>query len=249
MAKLYTDSDKFGDGNASATVEAFHSAIRDIVRTKLAESGGHWDSFVYDKSYDLLTAKDFAGVEKQMLDAGHLFDWSAAISPQERPEIYKPIEGVDDADMATFSFEHDEAVTAAAEGGLEQRGHGDNVARYLTDCEGIALYIRSPIQVMKYLDDGVPPNTIAIIDDSGGTLTAPILEQFKGVICAGGTTRSHLGILTREYGVPCVMNAKISGLHQGDTVRFECTADPKTAADYQKNVERTAKVWRVASAS
>ncbi|TDK45707.1 PEP-utilizing enzyme [Antarcticimicrobium luteum] len=247
MAKLYVDSDKFGEANASPTVEAFHAAVKDLVRRKLDASGGHWDSFVFDKSYGLLTAEDFAGVERQLLDAGHLFDWSAAISPQERPDIYKPIEGVGDDDMGTFSFEHEDAVTGT-QGDLEQRGQGDNVARYPQDCEGIARYIRSPMQVMKYLEEGVPENTIAIIDDSGGTLTAPILEQFKGVICAGGSTRSHLGILTREYGVPCVMNAKISGLKQGDTVRIECTAAPKTAADYQKNVDRTAKVWRVAAA-
>ena len=36
-----------------------------------------------------------------------------------------------------------------------------------------ALYIRSPAQVLKYMTDGVPANTIAVIDDSGGTLTAP----------------------------------------------------------------------------
>lgn len=249
MAKLYIDTDKFGDANASPTVEAFHAAVKDIVRRKLEESGGHWESFVFDKSYTMLTKEDFASVEKQMLDAGHLFDWSAAISPQERPEIYKPLEGVSDEDMGNFSFEHDGAQTAGADSeGREQRGQGDNVARYPKDCEGIARYVRSPTQVMKYLEEGVPENTIAIIDDSGGTLTAPILEQFKGVICAGGSTRSHLGILTREYGVPCLMNAKISGIKQGDTVRIECTADPKTAQDYQKNVERTAKVWRVAAA-
>lgn len=249
MAKLYTDADKFGDANASPTVEAFHTAVKDLVRQRLAESGGHWDSFVFDKSYNLLGAADFAAVEKMLLDAGHLFEWSAAISPQERPEAYKPVEGTSDEDMAKFSFEHPEAVTADPSDGLEQRGHGDNVARYPQDCEGTARYIRSPMQVMKYLEEGVPDNTIAIIDDSGGTLTAPILEQFKGVICAGGSTRSHLGILTREYGVPCLMNAKISGIRQGDTVRINCSGDPKTAVDYQKNVERTVKVWRVVGAS
>jgi len=248
VTKLYIDSDKFGDANASSTVEAFHAAVKDLVRQKLEESGGHWESFVFDKSYTMLTAEDSVGVEKLLLDAGHLFDWSAAISPTERPEIYKPVEGVNDADMGNFSFEHEDAVTAAAQGGLEQRGQGDNVARYPEECEGIACYVRSPAQVMKFLEEGVPSGTIAILDDSGGTLTAPILEHFKGVICAGGTTRSHLGILTREYGVPCLMNAKISGIKQGDTVRFECTGDPKTAADYQKNVERSVKVWRVVDA-
>ena len=42
MTKLYTDTDKFGEANASPTVEAFHAAVKDLVRQKLAQSGGHW---------------------------------------------------------------------------------------------------------------------------------------------------------------------------------------------------------------
>jgi hypothetical protein len=249
MAKLYVDNDKFGYQSASPTVEAFHSAIKDIVRKKLAKAGGDWDSFVFDKSYDLIGPDDFRKVEKMLLDAGHKFDWSAAISPRERPDIYKPAAGVSDADMATFSFEHPEAKTAPADAkGRELRGIGDNVVQYPANTVGIARYIRSPDQVLKYLNDGVPPDTIAVIDDSGGTLTAPILEHFKGVICAGGSTRSHLGILTREYGVPCLMNAKISGIRTGDRVEIESSAVAKTAEAYQKGIEMTANVWRHAKA-
>ena len=64
------------------------------------------------------------------------------------------------------------------------------------------------------------------------------------MICAGGTVRSHLGILTREYGIPCVMNAKISGIREGDLVEIESTAAAKTAEAYQKGIEMTARVWR-----
>jgi signal transduction protein with GAF and PtsI domain len=99
--------------------------------------------------------------------------------------------------------------------------------------------------VLEFLTQGVPADMIAVIDDSGGTLTAPILEKFKGVICAGGTVRSHLGILTREYGIPCLMNAKISGIKEGDRVEIESTAPAKTTEAYQTGVEMTAKVWRL----
>jgi len=246
MAKLYVDSDKFGYQAASPTVEAFHSAIKDIVRTKLAKSGSDWASFVFDKSYELVAASDMRNVEKMLLDAGYKFDWSAAISPRERPDIYKPAAGTSDADLKTFSFEHPDAKTAPADKeGRELRGIGDNVAKFPNNTVGIAHYIRSPDQVLKYLTEGVPADAIAVIDDSGGTLTAPILEHFKGVICAGGSTRSHLGILTREYGVPCLMNAKISGIRNGDTVEIEVTAAAKTAEAYQKGVEMTANIWRL----
>src|SRR3979490_2430504 len=98
---------------------------------------------------------------------------------------------------------------------------------------------------MQSLTDGVAPDTIAIIDDSGGTLTAPILEHFKGVICAGGTTRSHLGILTREYGIPCLMNAKVSGIREGDRVELEVSGPAKTTEEYQRGVENTVRVWKL----
>jgi signal transduction protein with GAF and PtsI domain len=81
---------------------------------------------------------------------------------------------------------------------------------------------------MEMLTEGVPDQTIAIIDDSGGTLTAPILGQFTGVVCLGGTVRSHLGILTREYNVPCLMNAQLDGLANGDQISVEYS---KPAAD------------------
>jgi hypothetical protein len=39
---------------------------------------------------------------------------------------------------------------------------------------------------------------------------------------------------------PCVMNAKISGIRNGDTVEIESTATAKTAEAYQKGIEMTA---------
>jgi phosphohistidine swiveling domain-containing protein len=245
MAKLYIDNDKYGGPSASVVVDAYHAAIQDLIRQRLDQIGGDWASFVFDKSYDLVTAKDFAATEKKLLATGHRFEWSAMISVREHPEAYKPAAGVGE-DSKDFSFEHAEAVVAPPDGsGREQRGVGDNVVRYPKNLVGIARYVRSSERVLELLTSGVPADTVAIIDDSGGTLTAPILEQFKGVICAGGTVRSHLGILTREYGIPCVMNAKVSGIREGDRVEIECTAASKTAEAYQTGVEMTAKIWRL----
>jgi PEP-utilising enzyme, mobile domain len=246
VAKLYLDSDKYADASASVVVDAYHGAIKDLIRRRLDQIGGDWASFVYDKSYDLVGAKDFEAIEKKLLATGHRFDWSAMISVRERPEAYKPATGVGE-DLKNFSFEHPEAVVAAPEPtGREQRGAGDNVVKHPKNLIGVARYIRSSERVLDLLSSGVPADTVAVIDDSGGTLTAPILEQFKGVICAGGTVRSHLGILTREYGIPCLMNAKISGIRECDRVEIESTAPAKTTEAYQTGVEMTAKIWRLA---
>jgi phosphohistidine swiveling domain-containing protein len=245
VAKLFIDSDKYGGQGASAVVDAYHGAIKELVRRRLDEVGGDWSSFVFDKSYELISAKDFAAVEKKLLATGHRFDWSAMISVRERPDVYKAAAGVGE-DLKNFSFEHPEAVVAPKDpDGREQRGVGDNVVKRSTNLIGIARYIRSSDRVLELLAHGVPDDTVAIIDDSGGTLTAPILEKFKGVICAGGTVRSHLGILTREYGIPCLMNAKISGIKEGDRVEIESTAASKTTEAYQTGVEMTARVWRL----
>jgi phosphoenolpyruvate-protein kinase (PTS system EI component) len=95
------------------------------------------------------------------------------------------------------------------------------------------------------LTEGVPPETIAVIDDSGGTLTAPILEGFKAVICKGGTIRSHLGILTREFRIPCLMAAELNGVHDGDRVQVEYTAQPVTPYVDDPSVNVRARIWKL----
>lgn len=240
MAETKNRNDKYGSQAATKTVRAFHEAAQTLIRKKVAEAGGDWNSFVFDRSYDLLTAKDFAAIETEFLGrTGHKFDASATVSVKEAPEKYKPI-----AQVATAKADAKDA-SAKASGGKVAAGSGDNVVRYPKNVDGVARFIRTSEIVMDMLMNGVPENTIAIIDDSGGTLTAPILEQFKGVICFGGTVRSHLGILTREYGIPCLMNAKVEGIAEGDRVEIEVTAVAKTAQDYQAGREASAKIWKL----
>jgi phosphohistidine swiveling domain-containing protein len=246
MAKLYVDEDRYGGPPNSVLVEAVRNACLDLVRSKLAESGDDWASFVFGSSERLITAADLEAVERRILDSGYRFDWSAVISQRERPDAYKPPEGLG-ADASGFSFEHPEAVAGEPDAqGRAQRGSGDNVVQKARNVAGTARYVRSSEQVIEYMKSGVPDGSIAIIDDSGGTLTAPILEQFAGIICAGGTVRSHLGILAREYGIPCLMNARISGIHEGDPVEIESSAAATTAEAYFSGQATPARVWKLA---
>lgn len=238
--------DRINTGTAPATplVEATLSLVQDMVRNRYRNSGLSWAEFRYAGSDRLLRKQDFAAIERRILDAGHRFAWSAVISADERPEAYVPRAGVEQAEAG---FAHPEAPQGEVEAdGRAVRGVGDNVVRHETNAVGIARYIRSNERVLAYLSEGVPPETIAVIDDSGGTLTAPIIEQFAGVICAGGTIRSHLGILTREYNIPCLMNAKVAGIRDGDRLMIESSAAAKTTEDYQRGVERVARIWLLA---
>lgn len=241
MGRLYVDSDKYGYQSDFPIVEAYNAAVKDLVRRRFGEAGCAWRDFVADKAYEVITKDDIARIEQQLLDNGYRFEPSAMSSSVERPEAYKD-SGLYAED---FSFEHPEAPTAEADAdGRELRGAGDNVVTYPDALTGIARHVRTSDKVLEYLTGGVPADTIAIVDDSGGTLTAPILEKFKGVLCAGGTTRSHLAILTREYGIPCLMNSRLSGIKDGDTLAIETSAKAKTTDDYQSGVEALARVWR-----
>jgi phosphohistidine swiveling domain-containing protein len=246
MAKLYVDDDRYGGSPNSLVVEAVRNACLDLVRRKLDESGGDWASFVFGSSEKLITTADFAAVERRILDSGYRFDWSAVISQRERPDAYKALEGLG-ADVANFSFEHPEAVVGEVDAaGRMQRGVGDNVVQKAANVIGAACYVRSSEKVIELMKSGVPAGTIAIIDDSGGTLTAPILEQFAGILCAGGTVRSHLGILAREYGIPCLMNAKISGIRDGDRVELEATTEATTGEAYFSGQAKPSRIWKLA---
>ena len=208
--------DKWGGEAMNPTVEFFHSAIRKVVAERLAASGKTWEEAVVDPSLEL-TREDFVRIEADMLATGYRFEASAQVSAVEEPDKYKPEAGIAD----TGSQPRDEQGRLIV-------GTGDNVFQAKGDVTGTARLISTVDVVMDMLVNGVPENTIAVIDDSGGTLTAPILEGFAGVVCMGGTIRSHLGILTREYNIPCLMAADLDGLQEGDTVLVEYS---KPAAD------------------
>jgi hypothetical protein len=208
--------DKWPRESGTPTVEAFHTAIRRLIAERFAASGKPWEEVVHDPAFEL-TREDFEKVEAELLATGYRFEMSATVSVKEDPDKYKPIAG------PTSSGRHE-----SDEQGRPVVGVGDNVFRAKQDVEGTAIFVSTVEKVMEMLTEGVPPETIAIIDDSGGTLTAPILGDFTGVVCMGGTIRSHLGILTREYGVPCLMAAQLDGLSDGDRVTVEYS---KPAAD------------------
>lgn len=242
MTRLPIDQDKYAIPPVSPLVEATLSLVQDLVRRRLIEAGLDWNQFVSGGGEHHLTKGDFQAIEESLLASGHRFDWSAAISRKERPDAYKGDMG---GELETFSFSHPDAPNEVSDGERTLCGFGDNVVCYGHNVIGIARYIRTNERVLQYLSEGVPKNTIAVIDDSGGTLTAPIIEQFVGIICAGGTIRSHLGILTREYGIPCFMNSKIRAIKDGDRVELEASASAKTTEDYQTGTQRVGRIWRL----
>jgi phosphohistidine swiveling domain-containing protein len=208
--------DKWARESATPLVERYHSAVRALAAEKFEASGLSWEQAV-EQGVLLPTREELEQIEADVLAEGYRFDVSATISLKEEPDKYKPLAGIANSGEQQTDEEGRPIV-----------GTGDNVFKAPGDVTGTARYISDVDKVMEMLTGGVPENTVAIIDDSGGTLTAPILGDFTAVVCMGGTVRSHLGILTREYNVPCLMNAELDGLADGDTVTVEYS---KPAAD------------------
>ena len=245
MASLFSDTNKYDDGEGPPIVEAYHSALKALIRRRLDERKCSWADFVFGAGYELITMADTKEIERQVLESGYRFQSSAMISALERPEAYLPIPGME-GNPDEFSFQHAEAKTAPVDDkGRALVGQGDNVVEHPANVVGTARYFRSIKDVADALSSGVASGTIAVIDDSGGTLTAPILEQFAGVICAGGTVRSHLGILTREYGIPCLMNSRVTDIRNGDKVELEVSGPAKTTEAYQRGVDMSVRVWKL----
>jgi PEP-utilising enzyme, mobile domain len=86
--------------------------------------------------------------------------------------------------------------------------------------------IESPEDVLDLMDNGAE-GVVALVRDAGATFLAPIYHELTAVICTGGTPRSHIGIVSREFQVPCVMAAVFpDGEPARDaTVEVDCSAE------------------------
>jgi phosphohistidine swiveling domain-containing protein len=184
-----------------------------------------WKDVVDDPEMPLLTAEDcdriaaevfaeFQQIEGRKLYAG------CEVAVTERPDLY----------VLRSEVEALEPREDWPEGVL---GDGDNAFQTAADVEGEVLVVREVSQVDRLMREGVPEGTIAVIDDAGGTMTAPILEDFEAVLCLAGTVRSHLAIISREMEVPVLMGVRLRRpLENGERVRVQYSVEGQNVDAY-----------------
>jgi len=81
----------------------------------------------------------------------------------------------------------------------------------------------SPDDVLELMD-GSAEGVVACVADAGATFLAPIFDELAAVVCLSGTPRSHVGIVSREYQVPCVMGTTLDEEPgNGDQVEVDCS--------------------------
>lgn len=90
--------------------------------------------------------------------------------------------------------------------------------------QGSFRALEGPDDVLELMERGAD-GVIALVRDCGATFLAPILHELAGVVCTNGTPRSHIGIVTREFQVPCIMAATFTGPEPADgaPVELDCS--------------------------
>jgi len=86
--------------------------------------------------------------------------------------------------------------------------------------------LTSPDDVLELMDTSAE-GVVACVADAGATFLAPIFDELTAVVCLSGTPLSHIGIVSREYQVPCIMATTLTGEPaEGDRVEVDCSAEP-----------------------
>jgi phosphoenolpyruvate synthase/pyruvate phosphate dikinase len=76
-----------------------------------------------------------------------------------------------------------------------------------SEATGELVYIRTVEDVMNLFDKAA--GKICIVEDAGTTTLGPILSELAGTVCTTGGAGSHLAIISREFGTPCIMGMNI----------------------------------------
>jgi len=92
--------------------------------------------------------------------------------------------------------------------GFEHVGTGLNVYESPDPVVGRAKWLDSPNDVISFVESGEDISDVIVIARGGTTtfLAMALNAGVRGVITLQGAPESHLGILSREYGIPCIMS-------------------------------------------
>lgn len=86
---------------------------------------------------------------------------------------------------------------------------GKGVPASGTGCEGVVRRATRVEEVFELLRDPQLEETILLSDTPSATAVVPLLPKVRGIICTTGGVTSHLAIVSREFGLSCLMAAEL----------------------------------------
>ena len=102
---------------------------------------------------------------------------------------------------------------------MRQVGRGEKVFDH-APVRGMCRHLNTPDDVLALLDEGAE-GVVALVGDAGATFLAPLYQDLAAVVCTSGTRRSHIGIVSREFQLPCVMSTAFVNGEPTDGVLVE----------------------------
>jgi phosphohistidine swiveling domain-containing protein len=91
--------------------------------------------------------------------------------------------------------------------------------------EGIVRRATEVGDVFALLNDPDLDQTILLTESATATAIVPLLPKVRGLICTSGGITSHLAIVAREFGLPCLMGAEVADPAGLDGVRVVVAED------------------------
>lgn len=106
---------------------------------------------------------------------------------------------------------------------MQELGRGAKVFDH-GPVRGRFMPMEGPDDVLDLMDRGAE-GVVVLVRDAGATFLAPIYHELTAIICTSGTVRSHIGIVSREFQVPCVMACSFDNAEPepGIEVELDCS--------------------------
>jgi phosphoenolpyruvate-protein kinase (PTS system EI component) len=94
-----------------------------------------------------------------------------------------------------------------------------------TGCEGVVRRASEVGDVLELLGSPELDETILLTESATATTIVPLLGRVRGLICTSGGVTSHVAILSREFGLSCVMGAEFEAPDSLDGARVRIAGD------------------------
>lgn len=78
-----------------------------------------------------------------------------------------------------------------------------------TGCQGVVRHVVHVADVLALMREPDLSETILLTESATATAVVPLLDRVCGLICTSGGITSHLAIVSREFGLPCIMAAEL----------------------------------------
>ena len=85
--------------------------------------------------------------------------------------------------------------------------------------EGVLCRADEIPQVLALMKRPDLEEVILLTESAAATAVVPLLAKVRGIVCRSGGMTSHLAIVSREFGLPCIVGAEIADPESADGQR------------------------------